>query len=224
VTSDKCYENRESGHAYREDDPMGGHDVYSMSKGATELLVASWRRSFFPPAELRAHGVAVATARAGNVIGGGDWAVDRMVPDAIRALAAGTAVTMRNPEAVRPWQHVLDPLAGYLLLAAGLRGPHAAELCEAFNFGPAPGGERSVSELVDALLAAWGSGHAERGSSPDDRHEAGLLHLAIDKAVTRLDWTPRWYRAHLDDPKGPAARRVCQEQIASHMGADGPGR
>jgi CDP-glucose 4,6-dehydratase len=152
VSSDKAYENREWVHGYREDDAMGGFDPYSMSKGATELVTASWRRSFFPPARLQSHGVAVGSARAGNVIGGGDWAVDRIVPDCIRSLSQGRPVGVRSPAAVRPWQHVLEPLGGYLTLGAALASPQAAAYCEGWNFGPETASARPVSELAAALV------------------------------------------------------------------------
>jgi CDP-glucose 4,6-dehydratase len=211
VTSDKCYENKEWIHGYREDEPMGGHDVYSMSKGAAELVVASYRRSFFHPARLVEHGVAVATARAGNVVGGGDWARDRLVPDAIGALAARRPIPVRNPQSVRPWQHVLEPLGGYLLLGARLAGemgtpvrastgsartdPDSADrarYCEAWNFGPRAEDARPVRAVVEALVRAWGSGTWEDRRDPRAPHEAGLLRLAIDKAQARLGWSPRW--------------------------------
>jgi CDP-glucose 4,6-dehydratase len=195
VTSDKCYENREWPWGYREHEPMGGHDVYSMSKGAAELVVASYRRSFFPPARLRQHGVAVASARAGNVVGGGDWARDRIVPDAIAALAAGRPVPVRNPHGVRPWQHVLEPLGGYLLLGARLAGVGTDApqgFCEPFNFGPRSEDARPVKDVVEALVSAWGSGSWEDRSDPSAPHEAGLLRLAIEKAQAQLGWAPRW--------------------------------
>ena len=196
VTSDKCYENREWVYGYREDEALGGHDVYSMSKGAAELVAAGWRRSFFDPARLSEHGVAVATARAGNVIGGGDWAKDRIVPDCIAALADGRPVVVRRPRAVRPWQHVLEPLGGYLALGARLLGVGTGErarFCEAWNFGPAVEDSRTVEELVEQLVEAWGSGTWEDRQEPNAPHEAGLLRLSIEKAQARLGWWPRWH-------------------------------
>jgi CDP-glucose 4,6-dehydratase len=195
VTSDKCYENREWIYGYREDEPMGGHDVYSMSKGAAELVVASYRRSFFHPSRLASHGIAVASARAGNVVGGGDWAKDRIVPDAVNALAAGKAIPVRNPHGVRPWQHVLEPLGGYLLLGARLAGvgtEHPERFCEAWNFGPRPEDARPVRDVVEALISAWGSGSWDDRHDPRAPHEAGLLRLSVEKAQARLGWTPRW--------------------------------
>ena len=171
---------------------MGGHDVYSMSKGAAELVIASYRRSFFPPADLAGHGVALASARAGNVIGGGDWAAGRIVPDIVRALSAGLPVEVRNPAAIRPWQHVLEPLSGYLLLATRLLAGDAA-FDGAWNFGPEPDGAVRVREVVDAMVAAWGSGSwtAPDAAGPQP-HEAHLLSLDISKAREELGWRPLW--------------------------------
>jgi CDP-glucose 4,6-dehydratase len=200
ITTDKCYENKEWLHSYREEDPMGGHDPYSSSKGACELAIQSYRKSFFnDPVKC---GVAIASARAGNVIGGGDWASDRIIPDCIRALKAGKAIPVRNKIATRPWQHVLEPLGGYLLLAAELwrglngRAPLQAhffypELCGAFNFGPTLQSNRSVGELVTEVLKHW-PGEWEDESDPNAVHEASLLNLAIDKAHHMLGWQPRW--------------------------------
>lgn len=192
VSSDKCYENREWVYGYREDDALGGHDVYSMSKGATELVTSSWRRSFFDPEKLAVHGVAVGSARAGNVIGGGDWAAHRIVPDVIRSLKTETPIEVRSPKAVRPWQHVLEPLSGYLLLGARLRQSTAAQFCEAYNFGPANSSVKTVAQLVDGLVTQWGRGRWVDVSDPNAVHEASLLQLSIDKAAARLDWHPRW--------------------------------
>jgi CDP-glucose 4,6-dehydratase len=229
VTSDKCYENQERHGGYREGEPLGGHDVYSMSKGAAELVTASWRRSFFHPARLADHGVAVATARAGNVVGGGDWAADRIVPDAIAALSAGRAIPVRNPGGVRPWQHVLEPLGGYLLLGAGLLGPEAAGFAEPWNFGPRLEDARPVREVVEALIAAWGSGRWEDTHDPAAPHEAGLLRLDIEKAGARLGWAPRWrfdetfrrtvawYRAFHAGASTEALAELCQTQIRDYL-------
>ena len=236
VTSDKCYENREWLAAYREEDPMGGHDVYSMSKGAAELVTSSYRRSFFPPQRLASHGVALASARAGNVIGGGDWSKDRLVPDALDAIAAGRPVAVRSPRAVRPWQHVLEPLGGYLLLGARLQGADAVRHCDAFNFGPRVEDAREVRAVVEALIAAWGSGSWEDCSDPTAPHEAGLLRLAIDKAHALLGWSPRWsfdqaivrtaewYRAQRAGGSPEELRRLCLAQIAAYSGEAGPPR
>jgi CDP-glucose 4,6-dehydratase len=233
VTSDKCYENRERPGGYREDEALGGHDVYSMSKGAAELVVSAWRRSFFPPAGLAAHGVAVATARAGNVVGGGDWAKDRIVPDAVAALVAGRPIPVRNPAAVRPWQHVLEPLGGYLLLGARLAAgaEERARFCEAWNFGPRADDARPVRDVVEALVAAWGSGSWEDRHDPAAPHEAGLLRLDVAKAEARLDWRPRWrfeetfrrtvewYRAFHAGAPPEALAELCRRQIADYLEA-----
>jgi CDP-glucose 4,6-dehydratase len=232
VTSDKCYENREWIYGYREDEAMGGHDVYSMSKGAAELVAASWRRSFFHPAKLGQHGVAVATARAGNVVGGGDWAKDRIIPDCVNALAEGRPIVVRNPRGVRPWQHVLEPLSGYLLLGARLMGvgtDDRARFCEPWNFGPNVEDARTVREVVEAMIREWGSGSWEDRHDPAAPHEAGLLRLSIEKAQARLGWLPRWrfdetfartvawYRAFHGGVRGAALRNLTVSQIREYM-------
>jgi CDP-glucose 4,6-dehydratase len=188
VTSDKCYENREWPWAYREREAMGGHDPYSASKGAAELVTASYRSSFFGGDDA----AAVATARAGNVIGGGDWAQDRLVPDIARAVAAGEPVRVRNPDAVRPWQHVLNPLAGYLVLAQRLCEDRAAA-ARAFNFGPAEDDARPVGWIVQRLAQAWGDGAVRFEPDPGPHpHEAH--HLKVDSSLARsvLGWRPGW--------------------------------
>lgn len=191
VTSDKCYENRQWVYGYREEDPMGGHDPYSASKGATELIVASMRRSFFT-----GHPVQVATARAGNVIGGGDWAGDRIVPDCMRALQAGESIRVRNRRATRPWQHVLEPLSGYLWLGACLREPARARapievLASGWNFGPGRDGNRTVGDLVTEVVRHW-PGRWEEASEAGAPHEARWLQLCVDKAEALLGWRPTW--------------------------------
>jgi CDP-glucose 4,6-dehydratase len=194
VTTDKCYENREWFHAYREDDSLGGYDPYSSSKAAAELAISAYRRSFFQR-EMR---VAVASVRAGNVIGGGDWAADRIVPDAMRALDRGQCLAVRNAAAIRPWQHALEPLGGYIALAAALaaardRSDHAtfSALTSAFNFGPALDSNRTVAELVEEILKHR-SGSWLDGSDPAAPHEAGRLNLDISKAFHLLRWQPVW--------------------------------
>jgi len=192
VTSDKCYENREWAWGYREDDPMGGHDPYSASKGCAELVTASYRNAFFPAGRHGAHGLALASARAGNVIGGGDWAKDRLVPDILRAIEAGREVVIRSPGALRPWQHVLEPLGGYLALARALheRGPAFAK---GFNFGPWDADTRPVQALVEGLTRIWGEGAGYRVEIPEGGvHEAHHLKLDISRARAELDWKPRW--------------------------------
>lgn len=191
VTSDKCYAPTGGARAHREDDPLGGNDPYSASKAAAEIVTASYRHAFFPAERLAEHRIAVASARAGNVIGGGDWAQHRLVPDAMRSLGRGEAVPVRNPDHVRPWQHVLEPLSGYLLLGMRLRGPDAARACEGWNFGPLPGSERPVAEVVAAVIAAWGSGSWTR-SAERLAAETAELRLDITKAADGLGWRPRW--------------------------------
>ena len=192
ITTDKCYENKEWVHSYREDDPMGGHDPYSSSKGAAELVIASYRRSYFSSANSP---VKLASARAGNVIGGGDWALDRIVPDCIRALASGATIPVRNKIATRPWQHVLEPLSGYLWLGACLHNSQlsafSSQLPSAFNFGPSLASNRTVAELVQKILKHW-PGKWDDQSDPLALHEAQLLNLATDKAHHFLGWSPAW--------------------------------
>lgn len=195
VTTDKCYENREWVHSYREEDAMGGHDPYSASKGCAEIAVSSYRRSYFSGNE---RGIRVASVRAGNVIGGGDWASDRIVPDCIRSLKQGLAIKVRNKTAVRPWQHVLEPLSGYLQLAASIHYsvvnslPDRIEsLCSGFNFGPSNSSNRTVKELVEEILKHW-PGEWEDRSDPLEPHEANRLNLAIDKAWHHIGWQPVW--------------------------------
>ena len=216
ITSDKCYDNREQVWGYRENDSLGGHDPYSASKGAAEILVSSYRRSFFPRRRLAEHGVKLATARAGNVIGGGDWAKDRIVPDAVRSLAAGRPVSVRNPCAVRPWQHVLEPLGGYLALAARMRESDDPAWCDAWNFGPLPGQELSVADLVDGFLSAWGGGRWSDASSSSRPHEAAVLRLNIDKSMFQLGWRPTWTAAEAIARTAAWYRRYC-ESYRPHM-------
>lgn len=199
VTTDKCYENKEWVHSYREEDPLGGYDPYSSSKGAAELVIAAYRRSFF---SADGSPVKLASARAGNVIGGGDWALDRIVPDCIRALQRGEPIPVRNKIATRPWQHVLEPLSGYLWLGACLSHPEltrlsaplsalSTQLCSPFNFGPALSSNRTVAELVQEVIKHW-PGRREDKSDPRAVHEAKLLNLATDKAHHFLGWAPVW--------------------------------
>jgi CDP-glucose 4,6-dehydratase len=189
VTSDKCYENREWEFAYRENDPLGGHDVYSMSKAATELVAQAWSRSFYGPDPKLGP---VATVRAGNVIGGGDYAMDRIVPDCIRALIEGKLILVRNPVAVRPWQHVLECLSGYLWLGARLGDEDkSSRLASPFNFGPEPSARQPVRRLVEEVLEVW-PGQWVDGSDPKSVHEATLLSLSIEKAGALLGWHPTW--------------------------------
>jgi CDP-glucose 4,6-dehydratase len=188
VTTDKCYENREWLHGYREEDPLGGHDPYSSSKAACEIAISSWRRSFF-----QNHPVKIASARAGNVIGGGDWAADRIVPDCIRSLKNSAAIPVRNKTATRPWQHVLEPLSGYLLLASQLTTSSFSPgtLDSAFNFGPHLSANRTVADVVSEALKNWPGEWIDQ-SNPNAPHEAGKLSLTTDKAFHLLGWQPRW--------------------------------
>jgi CDP-glucose 4,6-dehydratase len=190
VTTDKVYENREWSYGYREADRLGGHDPYSASKASAEIAISSWRASFCGSATHQTPYLRIATARAGNVIGGGDWAVDRIVPDAIRSLTLSEPIRVRNPSATRPWQHVIEPLRGYLRLAEAL-ACEPDPPCEAFNFGPPLASNRPVGELVATILEHWPGSWLDQ-SDPSAPHEAKLLHLQIDKAHHRLDWQPRW--------------------------------
>jgi CDP-glucose 4,6-dehydratase len=188
VTSDKCYENREWSKGYKESDPMGGRDPYSSSKGCQEIVTSALRASFFDPAN---GGAAVASARAGNVIGGGDWAVDRLVPDAMRAFSQGKPLEIRHPAAIRPWQHVLEPLSGYLLLAEQLYS-EGSRWAEGWNFGPVDEDSRSVEFVVESLTRRWGDGARWIAPPQKQPHEAELLKLDCTKARAELGWEPRW--------------------------------
>jgi len=191
ITTDKCYENKEQLTGYKEDDPFGGYDPYSSSKGACEIAIQSWRRSFFNPDDYgKKHHVSLASARAGNVIGGGDWAKDRIIPDCIRALEAGKPIEIRSPKAIRPWQHVLEPLSGYLLLAQKM-WEHPTEYCEGWNFGPENENITDVWEVANMLTRHYGDGVIETHSEANAPHEAKLLTLDITKARVRLGWKPR---------------------------------
>ncbi len=231
VTTDKCYSNKEWIHGYRENDPMGGYDVYSSSKGAAELLIDSWRRSFFHPDRLEEHQIQVASVRAGNVIGGGDWAADRIVPDCMRALAKKQSIEVRNPVATRPWQHVLEPVGGYLHLGAILLDPQRsirekAQICSGFNFGPLVTSNQPVRILVDKIIEYWGQGSWVDASNPNAVHEASLLQLTIEKTFHMLSWFPKWdfeatlkhttewYKAVLVDGESPKQKMI--EQIEAY--------
>lgn len=189
VATDKVYENRETGHAFRERDPLGAHDPYSASKAAAELVVASYRGSFFANGRHSAH---IASARAGNVIGGGDWAADRLVPDCLRAFAAGEPVRLRRPDAVRPWQHVLEPVAGYLALAVRLLDAGGTRFARAWNFGPDASDDATVGDVAQRLAALWGdTARVERGAL-SEWAESGLLRLDSSQARSELGWAPQW--------------------------------
>ena len=229
VSTDKVYANDESGHPFVETDALGGSDPYSASKAASELVVAAYRASFFAPESGAAPTVALASARAGNVIGGGDWTPHGLVADTFRALAAGRTVELRHPESVRPWQHVLEPLAGYLRLAAALQTTAYARFCRAWNFGPVRASSVDVRRVVEGLIAGWGDGAWELPGRPPGPHEAGVLHLSaaeadrelgarmvwtVDEAVRR---TAAWYRRYADDPN--AARDGCLADIDAYEAA-----
>ena len=224
VTTDKCYENQEWPWAYRENEPMGGYDPYSSSKGCSELVTSAYRQSFFNPQKYDEHGVAIATARAGNVIGGGDWAVDRLICDCVRSLLVGEEVVIRNPNAIRPWQHVLEPLSGYLVLAQRLyeKGP---EYADAWNFGPDDSDAMPVEWVVQKMCDLWGEGGAYKVDDGHHPHEATYLKLDCSKAKASLNWHPRWsLEQALENvidwtkryQKGMNMRDVCLEQIASY--------
>jgi CDP-glucose 4,6-dehydratase len=191
VTSDKCYENRETDRPYRETDAMGGYDPYSSSKGCAELVASAYRRSFFHPEHLACHGVGLATARAGNVIGGGDWAKDRLIPDLLNAFAAGARPEVRFPASIRPWQHVLEPLGGYLLLAERLWHGDAAT-AEGWNFGPSDEDARPVGWVADRLAELWGDDARWDHTGDAQPHEAASLKLDWSKARVNLGWRPAW--------------------------------
>lgn len=227
VTSDKCYENREWDWGYRENEPMGGYDPYSNSKGCAELVTAAYRSSYFNPAQHSGHGVALASARAGNVIGGGDWAGDRLVPDFIRAMMSGQELVIRSPHAIRPWQHVLEPLSGYIVLAQHLI-TDGGRCADGWNFGPYDQDARPVEWLVERLVKLWGQGASWRLDDQTNPHEAHYLKLDISKARRQLGWEPRWtlaetlakvvdwYKAHT---AGKNMAQVSLDQIAAYESA-----
>lgn len=230
VTSDKCYQPIASSEAFREGDPLGGDDPYSASKGAAELVTHAYREGFFPPDRLGDHGVAVATVRAGNVLGGGDWAPDRVATDILEAFARGERVPLRMPNAVRPWQHVLEPLAGYLQLACRMLSQPDGRWCGAWNFGPDAESEVSVAELTAEFARAWGAGGFLVAEDALADRETVALRLDSSKARGALGWAPRWSlaeavrrtvawrRAYALDPSADASR-ACLEDIRCYEGA-----
>lgn len=221
VTSDKCYENREWLWPYREDEPMGGHDPYSSSKACAELVTAAWRRSFCGPEKRQ---IGIASARAGNVIGGGDWAEDRIVPDCIRALSSKQVIGIRSPKSVRPWQHVLDPVCGYVVLAERVT-ENPQLYAQSWNFGPADDHARDVEWIANRIVAAWGNGARWKKIPTDELHEASLLKVDSSKARALLgwsqalcledtvDWTVFWYKQFLG---GQPALALTEHQIESY--------
>ncbi len=225
ITSDKCYDNKEWVWGYRENDPMGGYDPYSNSKGCAELVTAAYRNSYFNPEKYAEHGVAVASARAGNVIGGGDWALDRLIPDMLRAIGRGEAVPIRSPDAIRPWQHVLEPLSGYLILAEKLYS-QGTTYAEGWNFGPHDADAQTVGWIIERLTQAWGQGAAWKINGEPQSHEATYLKLDCSKARAHLDWRPRWnigktiekiVEWHKACDRGADMRQVSLEQIDAYQ-------
>jgi CDP-glucose 4,6-dehydratase len=230
VTSDKCYENNEQPRAYRETDQMGGRDPYSSSKGCAELVTGAYRASFFAPAMTAGSSCRVASARAGNVIGGGDWCEDRLVPDIIRAFACNRPVEIRSPAAIRPWQHVLEPLSGYIRLAECLAAADGPAFAEAWNFGPPDQDCRPVSYVADKITASWGNGASWVVTDKPQPHEAAILKVDAAKARARLGWASRlrldealawtveWYRAQ---HQGKAAAAITAAQIERYQALGG---
>lgn len=221
ITTDKCYDNKEQMRGYKEDDPFGGYDPYSSSKGACEIAIQSWRRSFFNPEDYgKKHHVSLASVRAGNVIGGGDWALDRIIPDCIKALEQDKVIDIRSPKAIRPWEHVLEPLSGYMLLAKK-QWEHPTEFCEGWNFGPESESVSTVWEVATELIKNYGKGELKDSSDPNAVHEAKLLMLDISKAKSKLGWKPRmnmqqcmelvadWYKRYRSDD----VYQLCVEEI-----------
>ncbi|MDD5711290.1 MAG: CDP-glucose 4,6-dehydratase [Smithellaceae bacterium] len=227
VTSDKCYENREWLWGYRENDPLGGHDPYSASKGGAEIVFSAYQRSFFRKGSAGRE-IGAASARAGNVVGGGDWGTDRLIPDCIRALSAAAVIDIRNPLAIRPWQHVLEPLSGYLLLGARL-GEDPEAFSGAWNFGPAGDDQLNVKEVVDRVVKLWGKGSWRDVSVPGALHEARTLALCCDKALAQLRWQSTlsieetlamlvsWYRDYYENRQGPDMYDKCCAQIEKYV-------
>lgn len=224
ITTDKCYENKEQIWGYRENEPMGGYDPYSSSKGAAEIAIASWRRSFFNPDQYEKHGKSIASVRAGNVIGGGDWALDRIIPDCIKALEANRPIEIRSPKAIRPWQHVLEPLSGYMLLASKMWNK-PTKYCEGWNFGPHAESIATVWDVATRVIENYGKGELRDLSDPNALHEANLLMLDVSKAKFLLGWEPRmdieqtveltveWYK----NCKQDCIYKLCLSEISKFL-------
>jgi CDP-glucose 4,6-dehydratase len=229
ITTDKCYENQEREAGYSEGDPMGGYDPYSSSKGCAELIVSAYQRSYFPTDKYAQHGLAIATARAGNVIGGGDWSLDRLVPDAMRAFEQGIPLIIRNPGSTRPWQHVLEPLSGYLILAQSLY-EHGCSYSGPWNFGPPDVDAISVAEIVSLLAKRWPRASILQSTESVQLHEANFLKLVSLKARDKLSWRPKWriasaldhvsswHRAHNE---GKDMQAFTLEQIQNYAALNG---
>jgi CDP-glucose 4,6-dehydratase len=227
VTTDKCYENKEWAWGYRETDSLGGYDPYSSSKACAEIVSAAFRTSYFPVERMAEHGVAIATGRAGNVIGGGDWSDDRLIPDLVKGFLEGSPVKIRRPAAIRPWQHVLEPLAGYIALAERLLGEDAARYATAYNFGPAEDDVRPVAWIAERMAQTWGDGSRWVLDEDESVHEAGYLKLDASRARGELQWRPklhlgealdwlvRWYRAQA---RGEDMQAYSLGQIAAYEG------
>lgn len=228
ITTDKCYENKEQLWGYRENEPMGGYDPYSSSKGAAEIAINSWRRSFFNPADYgKKHHISIASVRAGNVIGGGDWALDRIIPDCIKAIETNKTIEIRSPKAIRPWQHVLEPLSGYMLLASRM-WEEPTKYCEGWNFGPNTESIADVWTVASEVVSNYGKGKLKDASDPNALHEAKLLMLDINKAKFKLGWTPRmnlkqcisltvdWYSNY----KYKSVYDLCSTQISEYITHD----
>jgi len=224
ITTDKCYENKEQIWGYRENEPMGGHDPYSSSKGAAEIAIASWRRSFMNPGNYRQHGKSIASVRAGNVIGGGDWQKDRIIPDCIKAIEKNSPIEVRNPRAIRPWQHVLEPLGGYLLLAERIW--HEPVLfSDSWNFGPRQESISDVITVVNKVIEKFGKGEMMVMPNTNSLHESQLLTLDISKAIFHLGWQPKmnldqtismttdWYKNY----RTGAVYELCLKQIRQYL-------
>lgn len=225
ITTDKCYDNKEQMRGYKEDDPFGGYDPYSSSKGACEIAIQSWRRSYFNPEDYgKKHHVSLASVRAGNVIGGGDWALDRIIPDCIKALEQNKVIDIRSPKAIRPWEHVLEPLSGYMLLAKK-QWEQPTKYCEGWNFGPESESVSTVWDVATELVKNYGKGELKDSSDPNAVHEAKLLMLDITKAKTKLGWKPRmnmqqcmalvadWYKRY----RSGNVYQLCVEEIAKFV-------
>ena len=225
ITTDKCYDNKEQMTGYKENDPFGGYDPYSSSKGACEIAIQSWRRSFFNPDDYgKKHTVSLASVRAGNVIGGGDWALDRIIPDCVKALEAGRPIDIRSPKAIRPWEHVLEPLSGYMMLAKKM-WDEPTKWCEGWNFGPESESVSTVWEVATELVNNFGFGELKDSSDPNAVHEAKLLMLDIAKAKIRLGWKPHmdmkqcmalvadWYKRY----KKENVYNLCVDEITNFL-------